>query len=397
MKTSTLTFLCLFSLITLAFSQSNDHAKPFTLRGTIIGQPSGIIFLNYMGYEKYIKDTVAIKNGEFVFKGNIAEPTRAYIVGNSKAQSVDDPNIASIFIEPGVMKVKLTKDKFEKIKVTGSKTQNESNELELLLAPLDKKIEPLKDQFSCLEDSIKKTKDKLLLNKLKKNLDDNMIQMEKLQAQYKTVEINFIHSHPGSFVSADLLSMTVANDEVSVDSLRTLYNGLKLIVQNSKKGKEIKKVIDKKEKIAIGVIAPDFKTVDINNQSVVLSDFIGKNEVLLVFWASWCIPCRESFPHLKELYQKYHSKGLEIIGVSIDYSKEAWIAAVTHDSVGMWHQVHSSGKFIPGPPINNEIRDKYCVAAVPVKILIDRKGRIVGNWKFSIEALDEKLTEIYKE
>ena len=70
-----------------------------------------------------------------------------------------------------------------------------------------------------------------------------------------------------------------------------------------------------------GALAPDFSLADLSGQPVNLSSFRGK-VVLLDFWATWCVPCREETPHLIDLQNKYGSQGLQIIGVSMDDSPE---------------------------------------------------------------------------
>jgi len=387
MKTVLVTFLCLFSFVTLVFSQLNGTAKPFTLKGNIIGKDSGFIILNYHNNGKYIRDTAIIKKGVFVFEGNITEPILVDIVGENNLNST------CFYIEPGVIKVNLKKDKFAEFEVTGSKTQDESYELDRLQVQVESKMFILKEQLISMNDTIKNTKDEALLKKLKKNKEEKDNQYEQYREQRKVNEIGFIRSHPQSFVSAGILAMMVTNNALPLDSSKTLYKGLDQIIKNSLIGKEIKKKIDNKEKSIVGAHAPDFKATDLNNQPVILSEFRGKKEVLLVFWASWCKPCRSSFPHLKEVYKKYHSKGLEIILVSIDGNKEAWIKAVNQDSISMWHQVHSSDSFGPGSLIVGEIKDKYSVQLIPEEILIDKSGKIIARDM----GLDEKLVEIYKD
>ena len=71
------------------------------------------------------------------------------------------------------------------------------------------------------------------------------------------------------------------------------------------------RIIRKKENIRIGAQAPDFKATDINQQTLTLSQFKGKSVVLLDFWASWCVPCRESLPHLKTIYENIIQKDLK--------------------------------------------------------------------------------------
>ena len=67
--------------------------------------------------------------------------------------------------------------------------------------------------------------------------------------------------------------------------------------------------------------APDFSLAQLDGQPLQLSSYRGK-VVLLDFWATWCVPCREETPHLVELQQKYRDSGLQIIGVSMDDSPD---------------------------------------------------------------------------
>jgi thiol-disulfide isomerase/thioredoxin len=70
-----------------------------------------------------------------------------------------------------------------------------------------------------------------------------------------------------------------------------------------------------------GAAAPDFSLTDLNGRPLALSSYRGK-VVLLDFWATWCVPCREEIPHLIDLQNKYGSQGLQIVGVSMDDSPE---------------------------------------------------------------------------
>ena len=388
MKTIIVTFLYLFSAITLVFSQSNKTTKPFTLHGKIIGQDSGSIILKYQSNGKKILDTTTIKNGEFVFKGNIIEPTEVEIVADK------NQNRAIIFIEPKVMNLIIKEDKFNKLELTGSKTQIEWNEMQLLWESISRNMKKLSDQKSLISDSIEIAKDELILKRLKNNYKE-IDNQYRLANKTTATAISFIQSHPQSFVSCNLLTTILMHHFASLDSIKMLYNGLDTIIQFSEKGQTIKNVIDKKEKSIVHAIAPDFKTIDLNNQPLTLSEFQGKNEVLLVFWASWCVACRESFPRLKDIFKKYHSKGLEIILVSRDDNKEDWITAVKKDSIGMWHQVHSSNNFDKGSTIDGEIKDKYFVQAIPVEILIDKSGKIIERCLGNADLIDKKLAEIF--
>jgi thiol-disulfide isomerase/thioredoxin len=391
------TFACLLILIGLIFSyctQTDKDVRSFTLQGKINGQISGNIILRYVPDVKVIIDTVKIKNGEFVFKGMISEPTRAAIIGDNELNSTE------LYIEPGGMKVTLTKDKFEEIKMTGSKTQDELNELNKMERPILKRQEIFNKRLSSISDSIKNSDNDVR----SKHLENDYQEINKLlwqtREELNATWLSFVLENPKSFVTPYYLNMLQANEAISLDSVKSIFNGLDITIQNSKYAKYIKDDIRKQENTLIGSIAPDFKAIDLNDKTVTLSEFKGRNVVLLDFWASWCVPCRKSIPYLKGLYRKYNSKGLEIIAVSLDMDKKAWIAAVKKDSTCIWHHVPVAEKYGADPDqiTKDDIYANYFVQGIPLQILIDKNGKIIGRWeRYSIddqESLDRKLAEI---
>lgn len=88
-----------------------------------------------------------------------------------------------------------------------------------------------------------------------------------------------------------------------------------------------------------GQPAPDFTVPDMEGNEVAFSSiYPGFKVTMIDFWASWCGPCRNFNPALVEIYNEYHDKGFEIVGVSMDNDKESWLQAIKDDGL-TWIQL----------------------------------------------------------
>lgn len=114
--------------------------------------------------------------------------------------------------------------------------------------------------------------------------------------------------------------------------------------------------------------APDFTLPSIDSGQLRLSSYRGK-VVLLDFWATWCVPCREETPHFVELQKKYGDRGLQIIGVSMDDSPDPVRS--------FYEQFHINYPVVVGTA---ETGSAYGgVLGLPIAYLIDRDGRIYSK------------------
>ena len=135
--------------------------------------------------------------------------------------------------------------------------------------------------------------------------------------------------------------------------------------------------------LVVGAIFPDFSEKDLSGQPLSVSQFKGK-VVLLDFWATWCGPCRAELPNVIETYQKHHTHGFEIIGISLDSDRDQ-LAAFLKQQAGMtWPQ------YIDGEGEANKLATKYGVEAIPFTLLIGRDGKIIGK-DLSGEALGKAV------
>ena len=211
------------------------------------------------------------------------------------------------------------------------------------------------------------------------------------------IDEEFMATHPDSYVTAQILRYKTSS--MSYGEAQAAYDRLGERVKKSRLAAEIRAEIRKLRMGSPGSPAARFAKADIHGEMFDLNDLKGKY-VIIDFWASWCVPCRKSNPHLKELYRKYKDQGLEVVCVSDDDSnEEKWRAAVEKDDIGMFRHVLRGLKQVGNEfDRSQDISEKYGIHSLPTKILIDREGIIVGRYGGggeSHEKMDEKLKEVF--
>ena len=361
---------------TAAMAQGN-----FSIKGTIKNAEGQTINLMYDFGPNPTTVSTTVKNGKFQFNGTLDKPYQMAVIYIGSLQDRNNKYVR-FALEPGNLTTDIDGNNFKTATVHGGKTQEESNAFEASLSEINKQSEELEDAYY-------KANTEEERNAIKEK-------MEPLSTQLREARLHFIKTHPDSYLSPEFLRFFMSR--MSFEELKSVYDNFTDNVKKHGDCAEIVKEINTLERVQPGRQAPDFTANDINGKPFTMSSLRGK-VVIIDFWASWCVPCRKSNPHMKSLYDKYHDKGLEMVYVSDDDSKEdAWRKAVEKDGLvgdGFHHVLRGlkwdRSKGIDGIDHTNDISDKYAIHFLPTKYLIDRKGNIVCKID---EGEDEKLDQL---
>jgi thiol-disulfide isomerase/thioredoxin len=392
--------ICLLGCLLFFAALHAQQGKTFSLKGEIKGVDKGLIYLLHScsPFSDCVKDSATIVNGHFAFKGQIPEPVYTVLSLNSNLEEAD---IFVFYMDPAPMSVVLDQKNMKAGRLTGGTTQVDHEWLEKQQAPWKKKMKPALDEHNRLMgiylDAREAHKSNDTIDMYEQQMKKVAMVNEPYVAQMNKIEAGFIQQHPKSFMTAYLLAQ---DNDMPLAELKRRYHQLPAALQAAPTGKQIKSLIDQRSEVGPGQVAGKFSRKDLNGQSVSLSDYAGKY-VLLDFWATWCVPCRAAFPHLKTLHAKYKEKGFEIIAVAADNDDiPKWKNAIEKDGTSMWKQLLDGPTGIDFDKVkrnkDNSLSALYNVNAYPTKFLIGPDGKIIGRYGEGDNAdLDKVLAGLF--
>jgi peroxiredoxin len=354
-------------------------ADGYIIQGSTNQKTGTIAKLFYKIGEKEHVDSTKVVNGKFVIRGHVADPVAAYInVGKP-----DMNQFVSLVLENKKITVAFSSEMNPVVKGSPLSDQYEDyNKAYNVLRDKAGVIYQKLDGFFKAEGK-EQTRTATLNPEHQKIIDDEFAQLNK---EGDSINAIYIKKYANSIVSAQIILDHYIGWSTS-DVIKRNYDLLSDEVKGSIQGKAIGKHLEAEAKTAIGVIAADFTMNDVDGKPVTLSSLRGKY-VLLDFWASWCAPCRKENPNVVIAYNDFHSKGFDIVQVSLDDKKDAWLAAIKKDGLTWTHLSDLKGW-------NNAAARLYNVKAVPTNILIDGTGKIIAK-NLRGEELQAKLKELFK-
>lgn len=377
MKSFFLTLFCFISIIV----KCQNSKKEFVLNGIIQNRDTGKIFLRYLNDSvKWVSDTAILQNGHFRFFGEINEPVYASISGYKKIIDFEDVNFTNIFLEPGIQKINLTEYDYVHSKMEGSLSQREYDTLTMKVDSIKLKYKNIHKEILVSKYKYKEAKSQIEKDIALELQNDFIAQLKPENDEITNLYISFAKQHPNSYASPYFFYFPAKL--IPIDSAKLIFSKFPPSVQKSRFGKDVANLFVQQEQNAIGKVPYNFNAIDIDGINISLSSF--KDKYLYIdFWASWCSPCRAEIPHLKNIFELYNPKGLEILTISIDKDSIAWKNAVKTEQLSKWHNVL----------VNKEIEKNYdnIKNPIPSGILIAKDGKVL--WKSSN---DESLESVLK-
>ena len=230
----------------------------------------------------------------------------------------------------------------------------------------------LKDLIARISASLKEGK-----NRTEADQADHLKEFDALLAKHKGETNDDVANI--AFMKATLYLQIFQQTDKGAEMLKQLQHdfpdskqakNVDSMLANIKKGEEARKIQDS---LAVQSAFPDFDVKDLDGKPMSVAAYKGK-VVMLDFWATWCGPCVGEVPNVVKTYQKYHDKGFEIIGVSLDHQGDKdKLIAFTKDHNMPWRQYFDGGFW------TNQLAVKYGIQSIPATFLLDTEGKIIAK------------------
>jgi len=326
----------------------------------------------YLFENNNLIDSANITKGKFVFRNILPNPSRLRLVTNEHKGYFD-----FIFAEPKVF-IEVNGDSIWLSKVLNSK----ENDCYRKIRKAGKEYITQLNNSSDSIDIYRKLKDTISMKRSYQLNRQAWISIG--QAWYNAISETIttfaaLNSFQTSFNS-------YTPEIFTLDSMYSLYQKFPDKLKKTKTGRIVSQYFIVDSLLRKGEKIINFSAETPDGKSISVSSFKGKY-LLIDYWASWCGPCRIEGKKILPLYQKYNTRGFEILGFSLDTDKKKWMDAIEEDRIP-WHQISDLKGFY------SDVVNIYNVNSIPFTILIDANGRIISK-NIKSDELENELIKIF--
>lgn len=354
-------------LSVLLFMSFSIPKSPYHIKGNTSNVQEGTkVYLTILDTKTndFIKiDSTSVINNSFELKGK--NTLKGY-------GTIEFPEYSEFLIlEPGTIHIEYNANNPFETFIKGTVNNN-------ALTAFSKEVRNRQMQADAFREDNKEIIDKAFRDNDGKTLDSLSNEFSKLLDSISQYIITQTKENPDSYTSLIVLYQRLYNNNIERNEAAINYTLLSKELQATNLGVTCKHMIDNfgNTNVKTGDIAPDFTIKDLNENEINLKKSLGKL-TLLHFWEPWCPVCKERLPFVKDLYTKYHDKGLNIISITSDNSIPEIQEVVTKENM-IWPQISDF-----------QTPNTYGIRSVPTAILLDSEGKIIN-----IDHLEEDIEEI---
>ncbi len=343
----------------------------FVINGTVDSVFDGFVMLQKrLDAPMVTLDSTRMANGKFQFRGTIEYPEVYYInIPGTKS-------LVPFFIEAKEININVSTRDINKSKIVGSEAQKE---YDAYLDMLDQYNAKVRENYQ------------MYLKAQETGDPDKAQYFDSLASAYdeerNSFTKNFVIEKNKSFISPYIVYRNSWAYEM--EDLEKVLNNFDTSLSHSVYTGILQDYLSTLKRTAVGMPYVTFMMQDSTGIFVPIADLVGNNYLLVDFWASWCSPCRAENPNLVAMYSKYHDKGFDILGISLDSSRERWLQAIKDDNL-TWHHVSDLAGW------DNKAAKMYGVRSIPANVLLNPSGIIIAK-NLRGEDLEAKLAEIFPE